>query len=111
MIDEPVTAIATDGTNIEDKLYGGLLEFTPRPIDVESIPIGAVVRTPLGQLARVTGYRGRRRQHREYLVLRYLTPRNRAFAVVLLLPELVEVVRSNNEVCNPKEGDSRSQEP
>lgn len=80
----------TAGINTKPPI--GLLRFTPRPIEVESIPIGTLVRTPLGQLARVTGYRGRRRQHREYLVLRYLTPRNRAFAVVLLLPELVEVV-------------------
>lgn len=68
------------------------LQFTPRPMDADDVPIGATVRTPTGQLARVTGYRGKRRGHRVWLVCRYLSPKNRAFDVALILPELVEVV-------------------
>ncbi len=71
----------------------GLLRFTPRPRDAEEIPIGATVRLPLGQLAEVIGYRGYRREHRVRLVCRYLAPKNHAFDIVKLLPELVEVVR------------------
>lgn len=70
----------------------GLLRFTPAPKDEEEIPVGTVVRTPTGALARVEGYRGHRRDHRVRLVCRYLEPANRAFDVVQLLPELVEVV-------------------
>ncbi len=70
----------------------GVLPFTPKPLDAEDIPIGSVVRTPTGGLARVEGYRGYRREHRVRLVCRYLDPKNRAFDVVQLLPELVEVI-------------------
>lgn len=69
-----------------------LLRFTPRPRDHEEIPIGATVRTPLGLLAVVVAYRGFRRDHRIRLVCRYLKPKNKAFAVALVLPELVEVL-------------------
>lgn len=61
--------------------------------DAEDIPIGATIRTPLGMLAIVEGYRGYRRGHRVWLVCRYCQPRNKAFDVVQVLPELVEVVR------------------
>jgi len=70
----------------------GLLRFTPKPKEAEEIPIGATVRTPTGALAKVEGYRGFRRDHRIRLVCRYTRPVNRAFDIVLLLPELVEVV-------------------
>jgi len=71
----------------------GLLRFTPKPRDAEEIPIGATVRTPLGLDAVVIAYRGKRRGHRVWLVCRYIRPRNRAFDVALILPELVEVIR------------------
>ena len=70
----------------------GLLRFTPQPRDAEEIPIGSKVRTPLGMDAVVIAYRGKRRGHRVWLVCRYVRPRNRAFDVVLVLPELVEVI-------------------
>lgn len=76
-----------------------ILEFSPRPKEAEDIPIGSIVRTPTGGLARVEAHRGRKdnriragRDHRIRLVCRYLEPKNRAFDVVLLLPELVEVI-------------------
>ena len=72
----------------------GALRFTPRPRDHEEIPIGSTVRTPMGLLAVVEGYRGFRRDHRVRLICRYIKPRNRAFAVAILLPELVEVVHA-----------------
>lgn len=65
----------------------------PKEIDAEEIPIGATVRTPLGMLATVEGYRGYKREHRPRLVCRYLHPTNKAYDVALILPELVEVIR------------------
>lgn len=60
--------------------------------DHDRIPIGAKVRTPSGQEAVVIAYRGFRRDFRIRLVCRYLRPANRAFDVVQLVPELVEVL-------------------
>lgn len=70
----------------------GLLRFTPQPKDAEDIPVGTRVRTPLGMEAVVIAHRGKRRGHRVWLVCRYIRPRNRAFDVALILPELVEVI-------------------
>lgn len=61
-------------------------------MDAEDIPIGATIKTPLGMPAIVEGYRGYRRGHRVWLVCRYCNPRNKAFDVVQVLPELVEVI-------------------
>lgn len=69
----------------------GLLRFTPQPKDAEDFPVGTRVRTPLGMEAVVIAHRGKRRGHRVWLVCRYANPRNRAFDVVLVLPELVVV--------------------
>lgn len=80
----------TAGINTKPPI--GLLRFTPKPKEAEDIPIGSTVRTPTGALAKVEGYRGFRRDHRIRLVCRYTRPVNRAFDIVLLLPELVEVV-------------------
>ncbi len=80
----------TAGINTKPPI--GLLRFTPKPKEAEDIPIGSTVRTPTGALATVEGYRGFRRDHRIRLVCRYTRPVNRAFDIVLLLPELVEVV-------------------
>lgn len=80
----------TAGINTKPPI--GLLRFTPKPKDAEDYPVGTKVRTPSGAMAVITGYRGFRRDHRIRLVCKYLTPVNRAFDVVLLLPELVEVV-------------------
>lgn len=80
----------TAGINTKPPI--GLLRFTPAPKDEDEIPIGTMVRTPTGALARVEGYRGYRRDHRVRLVCRYLKPVNSKFDVVQLLPELVEVV-------------------
>lgn len=80
----------TAGINTKPPI--GLLRFTPRPIEAESIAIGSVVRTPLGHEATVTGYRGFRRGHRVWVVCRYNEPPNRAFDVVQVLPELLEVI-------------------
>ena len=71
----------------------GLLRFTPQPKDAEGFPVGTRVRTPLGMEAVVIAHRGKKRGHRVWLVCRYSNPRNRAFDVVLVLPELVEVIR------------------
>lgn len=70
----------------------GLLRFTPRPIDAETIPIGSRVRLPSGQTAVVLRYQGYKRQHRVRLVCRYEKPRNKHFNIVMVLPELVEVI-------------------
>jgi hypothetical protein len=70
----------------------------PRPIDVESVPIGSTVRTPTGALAEVVAYRGGRRigggqkDDHERLVCRYLTAKNRRFGTLVIKPELVQVV-------------------
>lgn len=70
-----------------------------RARDADEIPIGAVVRTPLGALARVVAYRGGRRMgggdkdNHERLVCRYINPKNRRWGVVVLRAELVEVVK------------------
>ena len=82
--------MASAGINTRPPI--GRLRFTPKPRDHEEIHIGTTVRTPLGMLAVVIAYRGFRRDHRVRLVCRYLQPRNRAFDVALILPELVEVV-------------------
>lgn len=71
----------------------GALRFVRQAMDAEEIPIGTPVRTPLGMTAIVEGYRGYRRGHRVWLVCRYCNPRNKAFDVVQVLPELVEVIR------------------
>lgn len=70
----------------------GLLRFVRRAREATEIPIGATVRTPTGALARVEGYRGVRRGHRLWLYCRYLTPGNKRFDTVLVLPELVAIV-------------------
>lgn len=70
----------------------GRMRFIRRPVDAEDIPIGTTIRTPTGALAQVINYRGFRRDHRIRLVCRYIKPVNKAFDVVLLLPELVTVV-------------------
>ncbi len=78
---------------INTKPLIGLLRFVRQAKDAEDIPIGTKVRTPLGMDAIVIAYRGKRRGHRVWLVCRYIRPRNRAFDVALILPELVEVIR------------------
>lgn len=70
----------------------------PKPIDVDSIPIGSRVRTPTGALAEVVAYRGGRRSgggqkdDHERLVCKYLTAKNRRFGTLVIKPELVQVV-------------------
>lgn len=86
----------TAGINTKPPI--GLLRFTPRPRDVEDIPIGTIVTTPTGSRAKVIGYRGYRRDHRIRLVCRYLEPVNQRFDVVQLLPELVKV--AEEEKCH-----------
>lgn len=70
----------------------GLLRFVRQAKDAEDIPVGTRVRTPLGMEAVVIEHRGKSRGHRVWLVCRYEHPRNRAFDVALILPELVEVI-------------------
>lgn len=83
---------------------GGMIA-APRPVlwarylaarqkEPEDVPINSLVRTPTGQLARVVGYRGFRRDHRVRLVCRYEQPANRRYDVVLLAPELVHIVEA-----------------
>jgi hypothetical protein len=68
--------------------------------DAEDIPIGSLVRTPRGILAKVIGYRGGGkdtrirpgRSHVTRLVLEYVDrvdPRSRKFDIVQLPPDLV----------------------
>ncbi len=65
-----------------------------RDIDPGQIPIGSIVRTPLGLEAEVIRYfSDGRRGHRDRLVCRYLQPKNRRYAVATLVPELVTVIR------------------
>ena len=73
------------------------LQHTPQPKDAEDFPVGTVVVTPTGAKAKVTGYRGYRRDHRIRLVCQYLDPVNRRFDVVQLLPELVKVVQEEKQ--------------
>lgn len=67
--------------------------------DTEDFPIGSIVRTPLGELAKVVGHRGGRRKGggvkdcHERLVCRYLNPTNKRQGVVQLLPKLVTLVQ------------------
>ena len=63
-----------------------------RHAEYDRIPIGATIRTPRGMEAVVIGYRGFRRDYRIRLVCRYINPDNKAFDVVQLVPELVEVL-------------------
>jgi hypothetical protein len=76
----------------------GRLRTGRRPRDVEEIPIGSVVRTPLGELAKVVAHRGGKRMgggskdSHERLVCRYLQPKNKRYDLVILLAELVTVV-------------------
>ena len=81
--------------SINTKPRIGRLRFTPRPVDAEDIPVGTLVRTPLGHLAKVLAHRGFRRGHRVRLVCQYVerVDRNsRRFDVFLILPELVKVI-------------------
>lgn len=61
-------------------------------MEAGEIPIGSIVQTPTGKKARVLGYRGKRRDHRERLWCQYLEPENKRFDKVLLVPELVKVI-------------------
>lgn len=76
----------------------GLLRTGRRPRDAEEIPIGSIVRTPLGELARVVAHRGGKRMGggnkdcHERLVCRYLQPKNKRYDLVILLAELVTIV-------------------
>lgn len=70
----------------------GVLRRLPRPIEPEAVPVGSLVCTPTGQLARVIGHRGLKRDFRVRLVCKYVKPVNRRYDVVLLVPELVTVV-------------------
>ena len=63
-----------------------------RHAEYDRIPVGSTVRTPSGQIAVVIAYRGFRRDYRIRLVCRYVHPQNKAFDVVQLVPELVEVL-------------------
>lgn len=87
----------TSGINTKPPV--GNLRVQNRPRDAEDIPIGTVVRTPLGALARVVAYRGGRRMgggdkdNHERLVCRYINPKNRRWGVVVLRAELVEIVK------------------
>lgn len=80
----------TAGINTKPPI--GLLRHTPRPRDAEEVPVGSLVRTPLGMEATVIAHRGFRRGHRIWLVCRYVTPTNKRFDVVQLLPELAVVL-------------------
>ena len=65
-----------------------------RDIELAQIPIGSIVRTPLGLEAEVIRYfSDGRRGHRDRLVCRYLQPKNRRYAVATLVPELVTVIK------------------
>lgn len=76
----------------------GSARLPQRARDHEEIPLGSVVKTPLGLLARVEAYRGygdregAERAHRVYLVCRYLQPANKRYDIVQLVPELLTVV-------------------
>jgi hypothetical protein len=85
----------TAGMNTKPPI--GRLRFVRKPRDAEEIPVGSIIKTPLGHLAMVIEHRGGgKRGHRVWLVCKYLQPANRAFAVVQILPELAEVVRLGN---------------
>lgn len=84
--------------------------ITPR--DHEEIPIGSIIRTPMGRLARVVDYKGygkntgraykpgpNQRPHRVWLVCQYLDPVNKKFDFCPLLPELAEVVELARRVA------------
>lgn len=82
----------------------GALRHAPRPIEPDEIPVGAIVRTPTGQLARVIAYRGFRRDFRVRLVCRYLRPVNKRYDIVMLVPELVQVVEEEDpSALHPEE--------
>lgn len=70
----------------------GRLRFVRKPKDAEEVPIGSLVKTPLGLQAIVIGHRGYRRGHRIWLVCRYTRPANKRFDVCQILPELVTVL-------------------
>jgi AcrR family transcriptional regulator len=70
----------------------GALRHAPRPRDAEEVPVGSLVKTPLGLEARVIAHRGFRRGHRVWLVCRYVQPVNRRFDVAQILPELVTIL-------------------
>jgi hypothetical protein len=74
------------------------LPVRTRDRDVEDFPIGTVVRTPLGMLAKVEGYRGGKRlgggqkDDHERLFCRYMDAASKKFGTVLLQPSKVEIV-------------------
>jgi hypothetical protein len=80
-----------------NKRRTGQMQYVEKAQEAEEIPIGALVRTPLGKLARVLKYSGYRRAHRIWLVCRYLEPENKRFDIVKILPERVVVVVENEE--------------
>lgn len=65
--------------------------------DPEEIPVGSIVRTPMGKMARVIGHRGYRRDHIVRLWLQYLEPENKRFDKVLLPPFCVVVVTKGED--------------
>lgn len=75
------------------------LEAPPVDIDPESIPIGSIVRTPQGRLAKVIGHAGKPRGGGQTdpfprLICKYLEVSNAKFSIVRLQPKYVEVVRN-----------------
>ena len=82
--------MTTAGINTKPPI--GVLRFRSRSNEAMDIQVGTLVRTPMGRDAMVIAHRGKRRGPRVWLVCRYVAPANRAFDVVLLLPELVEVI-------------------
>lgn len=73
------------------------VEATPSDVDPETIPVGAIVRTPRGRLAKVIGRTGKPRGGGQVdpfprLICRYLEASNAKFGIVRLQPKYVEVV-------------------
>lgn len=86
-----------EGTTMSTAPLRPHLRAVKKPAEHEDVPVGSLVQTPTGRIAKVEGYRGFRRGHRVWLVCRYLHPENKRFDVVQLLPELVVVLAKGGQ--------------
>lgn len=75
------------------------LEAMPQDVDPEAVPVGTIVRTPQGRMAKVIGHTGKPRGGGQTdpfprLICKYLEASNAKFGIVRLQAKYVEVVRN-----------------
>lgn len=73
------------------------IEAVPQDVEADTIPVGSIVRTPQGRIAKVIGHTGKPRGGGQTdpfprLICKYMESSNARFGIVRLQPKYVEVV-------------------